>query len=101
MSTTLKVSSRSVPSAVAGALSSMIKADGRVDIQVVGAGALNQAIKAVAIARGFVASVGLDLTCRPTFADIEIDGQTRTAIRLEIEAAAALVGARSAGLALD
>jgi stage V sporulation protein S len=57
-----------------------------VEIQVVGAGALNQAIKAVAIARGYVASSRLDLTCRPTFADIEIDGEGRTAIRLLIEA---------------
>ena len=51
----------------------------------VGAGALNQAIKAVAIARGFVADSGLDLVCVPTFADIEIDGESRTAIRLLVE----------------
>ncbi len=54
-------------------------------MQVVGAGALNQAIKAVAIARGYVAPSGFDLTCVPTFADIEIDGQDRTAIRLLVE----------------
>jgi stage V sporulation protein S len=51
----------------------------------VGAGALNQAIKAVAIARGYVAAAGLDLVCIPTFADIEIEGERRTAIRLSIE----------------
>jgi hypothetical protein len=56
-----------------------------VEVQVVGAGALNQAIKAVAIARGYVASGGIDLVCVPTFADIEIDGERRTAIRLVIE----------------
>lgn len=55
------------------------------EVQVVGAGALNQAIKAVAIARGFVADSGLDLVCVPTFADIEIDGESRTAIRLLVE----------------
>ena len=54
-------------------------------MQVVGAGALNQAIKAVAIARGFVAPSGIDLVCVPTFADIEIDGENRTAIRLLLE----------------
>ncbi len=54
-------------------------------MQVVGAGALNQAIKAVAIARGFVVPSGIDLVCIPTFADIEIDGESRTAIRLRVE----------------
>jgi len=56
-----------------------------VEVQVVGAGALNQAIKAVAIARGYVSSAGLDLVCSPTFADIEIDGQDRTGIHLLVE----------------
>ena len=82
----LKVSSKSNPNSVAGALAGVVRGCGAVEIQVVGAGALNQAIKAVAIARGYVASSGLDLTCRPTFADIEIDGEGRTAIRLLIEA---------------
>jgi stage V sporulation protein S len=82
----LKVSSKSNPNSVAGALAGVVRGSGQVEIQVVGAGALNQAIKAVAIARGYVASSGLDLTCRPTFADIEIDGEGRTAIRLLIEA---------------
>lgn len=81
----LKVSSKSNPNAVAGALAAVVRAAGSVEVQVVGAGALNQAIKAVAIARGYVAPSGLDLTCRPTFTDIQIDGQSRTAIRLLIE----------------
>ncbi len=81
----LKVSSKSNPNSVAGALAGVVRGCGAVEIQVVGAGALNQAIKAIAIARGYVASSGLDLTCRPTFADIEIDGEGRTAIRLLIE----------------
>jgi stage V sporulation protein S len=81
----LKVSSRSNPNAVAGALAGVIRQSGAVEVQVVGAGALNQAVKAVAIARGFVAPSGLDLVCVPTFADIEIDGEGRTAIRLLVE----------------
>ncbi len=63
----------------------MLRSNRVVEVQVVGAGALNQAIKALVIARGFVAPTGLDLLCRPTFAEIEIDGQRRTAIRLLVE----------------
>ena len=81
----LKVSSKSNPNAVAGALAGVIRQSGAVEMQVVGAGALNQAVKAVAIARGFVAPSGIDLICVPTFADIEIDGEGRTAIRLLVE----------------
>ena len=81
----LKVSSKSNPNSCAGALAGVLRQDGAVEVQVVGAGALNQAIKAVAIARGFVADSGLDLVCVPTFADIEIDGESRTAIRLLVE----------------
>ena len=81
----LKVSSKSNPNACAGALAGVLRQEGAVEVQVVGAGALNQAIKAVAIARGFVAPSGLDLICIPTFADIEIDGENRTAIRLLLE----------------
>lgn len=85
MSDVLKVSSKSAPSAVAGALAGMVRAHGVAEVQVVGAGALNQAIKAVAIARSYVAAAGLDLSCRPTFADIVIDGESRTAIRLLVD----------------
>ncbi len=84
----LKVSSKSNPNSVAGALAGVVRASGSAEIQVVGAGALNQAIKAVAIARGYMAPGGQDLTCRPTFADIRIDGESRTAIRLEVESCA-------------
>src|SRR5438874_10985384 len=66
-------------------MAGVVRQSGAVGVQVVGAGALNQAIKAVAIARGYVAPSGIDLACVPTFADIEIDGQDRTAIRLLIE----------------
>src|ERR671933_1418361 len=81
----LKVSSRSNPNSVAGALAGVLRQCGAVEVQVVGAGALNQAIKAIAIARGFVAPSNIDLVCIPTFADIEIDGESRTAIRLAVE----------------
>ncbi len=81
----LKVSSKSNPNSVAGALAGVLRQTGAVEVQVVGAGALNQAIKAIAIARGFVAPSNLDLVCIPTFADILIDGQSRTAIRLAVE----------------
>jgi len=81
----LKVSSKSSPNAVAGALAGIVREQGAVEVQTVGAGALNQAIKAVAIARGFVAPSGIELMCVPSFADIEINGEERTAIRLLIE----------------
>jgi stage V sporulation protein S len=80
----LKVSSRSNPNSVAGAMAGVVRTCGTVEVQVVGAGALNQAVKALAIARGYVSTVGMDLVCVPTFADIEIDGERRTAIRLRI-----------------
>jgi stage V sporulation protein S len=81
----LKVSGRSSPNAVAGALAAVVRASGVVEVQVVGAGALNQAVKAVAIARSYLSPSGVDLVCVPSFADIEIDGARRTAIRLRCE----------------
>ena len=81
----LKVSAKSNPNAVAGALAGVIREQGSAEIQAVGAGALNQATKAVAIARGFVASQGVDLICSPAFTDILIDGETKTAIKLIVE----------------
>ncbi len=81
----LKVSSKSNPHKVAGALAGSIREEGKAELQSIGAGSLNQAVKAIAIARGFVASEGIDLICRPAFTDIEIDGEQRTAIRLTVE----------------
>ena len=81
----LKVSSKSSPASVAGAIAGMIKDGVMVDIQAVGAGAVNQAIKAIAISRGFLSPVGIEITCSPSFADIVIDGEYRTAIRLAVE----------------
>ena len=82
----LKVSSKSNPNSVAGALANVFREKGTVEVQAVGAGALNQAIKAIAIARGFVAPSGKNLVCIPAFTDIEIDGKEKTAIKLIIEA---------------
>lgn len=82
----LKVRSKSNPNSVAGALANVFREKGRVEIQAIGAGALNQAIKGVAIARGFIAPSGKDLICVPAFTDIVIDGEERTAIKLIVEA---------------
>jgi stage V sporulation protein S len=81
----LKVSAKSSPNAVAGALAGVIRERGCAEIQAIGAGALNQSVKAVAIARGFVAPSGIDLICIPAFTDIVIDGEERTAIKLIVE----------------
>ncbi|AVD34835.1 MULTISPECIES: stage V sporulation protein S [Clostridioides] len=81
----LKVSSKSNPNSVAGALAGVLRERGIAEIQAIGAGALNQAIKSIAIARGFVAPSGMDLVCIPAFTDIEIEGDKKTAIKLIIE----------------
>ena len=82
----LKVSSKSNPNKVARALTNVFRDKGVVEIQAIGAGALNQAIKSIAIARGFVAPSGKNLICIPAFSDITIDGEERTAIKLIVEA---------------
>ncbi|WP_251178957.1 stage V sporulation protein S [Adlercreutzia agrestimuris] len=81
----LKVSSKSSPASVAGAIAGMIKDGVCVEIQAVGAGAVNQAVKAVAISRGFLSPIGIEVACIPSFADIVIDGEFRTAIRFAVE----------------
>ena len=81
----LKVSAKSNPNSVAGALAGVLREKGGAEIQAIGAGALNQAIKSIAIARGFVAPGDIDLVCVPAFTDIEIEGEERTAIKLIVE----------------
>jgi len=81
----LKVSSKSNPNSVAGALAGVIREQGNAEIQAVGAGALNQAIKAVAIARGFLTPSGYNIVVIPSFTDVLIDGEARTAIKLVVE----------------
>ena len=80
----LRVGSASDPNKVAGALAGTIRAHNEAEMQTVGAGALNQAVKAMAIARGFLAPSGIELVAWPSFIDIEIDGNERTAIRLSV-----------------
>jgi len=82
----LKVSAKSSPNAVAGALAGVLREKGGAELQAIGAGALNQAVKAVAIARGFVAPSGVDLVCIPAFTDVMIEGEERTAIKLIVQA---------------
>ena len=81
----LRVSTKSNPNSVAGALAGVLREKGTAELQAVGAGALNQAVKAIAIARGYVAPTGKDLICIPAFTDILIDGEERTAIKLIVE----------------
>lgn len=81
----LKVSATSSPKSVAGALTAVLREYGRAEMQAVGAGAVNQAIKAIAITRGFVAPNGIDLVMIPAFVEINIDNETRTAIKFLIE----------------
>ena len=81
----LKISAKSSPNSVAGAIAGLVKENGRAEMQAIGAGALNQAVKAVAIARGFVAPSGVDLVCIPAFADVEVEGEGRTGIKLIVE----------------
>lgn len=81
----LKVSTKSNPNSVAGALAAILKEKSIVEIQAIGAGAVNQAVKAIAIARGFVAPSGKDIVCVPAFTDIEIEGEERTAIKLIVQ----------------
>ncbi len=81
----LKVSSKSNPNSVAGAIAGVIREHGKAEIQAIGAGAINQSIKAIAIARGFVAPIGIDLIFIPAFTDVEINGEERTAIKLIIQ----------------
>ena len=81
----LKVSARSRPSAVAGAIAGVVRECGRAEVQAIGAGATNQAVKAVAIAREYLRETGIDAVCIPAFIDVTIENEDRTAIRLIIE----------------
>ena len=78
----LKVASSSNPSSVAGALVKNMQEGKEVELLAVGAGAVNQAVKAVAIARGYVSPQGVDITIKPGFEDVEIEGKKKTAVKL-------------------
>lgn len=81
----LKVSAQSNPKAVAGALAALLRERRVAQVQAVGAGAVNQAVKAIAITRGFVAPNGVDLVTVPAFSEVEIAGETRTAIKFIVQ----------------
>jgi stage V sporulation protein S len=81
----LKVSAQSQPKSVAGALAAILREKSTAELQAVGAGAVNQAVKAIAITRGFVAPNGIDLVVVPAFSEIVIDGEDRTAIKFLVE----------------
>jgi stage V sporulation protein S len=81
----LKVSAKSNPNSVAGALAAVLRERETAELQAVGAGAINQAIKAVAIARSYLKTSQIDLVCVPSFIDVEINGNERTGISLAIE----------------
>ena len=83
--TIMKVAATSNPRAVAGAVANTVREAQHADLQAIGPKAVNQAIKAIAIARGYVASNGIDLICAPVFVEVEIDGSPRSAIKFMIE----------------
>ncbi len=81
----IKVSSRSVPKSVAGAVCAVIRGGGSATVEAVGAGAVNQAVKAVAVARTFLSEEGIDLVCMPEFGEFEVAGETKTGIKFTVE----------------
>ncbi|MGA3037149.1 MAG: stage V sporulation protein S [Vulcanimicrobiaceae bacterium] len=81
----LKVSAQSNPNSVAGALAGVLRERESAELQAIGAGATNQAVKAIAIARSYLEASAYDIVCIPEFIDVEIDGKERTAIRLAVE----------------
>jgi len=81
----LKVSANTKPNSIAGAIAGIIREEGRVQIQTIGAAALNQTVKGIAIARGYIAPTGKEVICIPFFKDIEVNGEIKTAIVLTVE----------------
>ena len=81
----VRVAANSRSTSVAGAIAGIIRERGRVDVQAIGAGAVNQAIKAIAIARGYLELDAIEIACVPSFHEVEIDGKERTALRLAVE----------------
>jgi stage V sporulation protein S len=81
----IKVSARSRTASVAGAIAGVVREIGRAEVQAIGAGAVNQAIKAIAIASGYLAEEGVSLICIPSFVDVAIEDQERTAVKILVE----------------
>ena len=82
---TLRVSSKSEPKSVAGAIAAILRNGETVEINAIGAAAVNQVVKSIAVARGYVAPNGIDLVCIPAFAQLEVDGKEKTSIRFIVE----------------
>jgi stage V sporulation protein S len=80
----VKVSAHSRSTAVAGAIAGIMREHGRAEVQAIGASAVNQAIKATAIARTYLAMDGIEIACLPEFVEVDIEGQERTAVKLVI-----------------
>jgi stage V sporulation protein S len=99
---TIKVSAQSRSTAVAGAIAGVIREHKHADVQAIGAGAVNQGIKAIAIARGYLEQDGLDIVCIPAFVEVDVNGEERTAIKFAVEVrrqTAPLPGSRLAEMA--
>lgn len=80
----IKVSSKSNPNNVASAISNIIKKDNIIDVQVVGAGALNQLVKSIIICRGLLAPLGINIVCVPSFVNLQINDSIKTGIKIQI-----------------
>lgn len=81
----IKVSAKSRSTAVAGAIAGVIREHGYAEVQAIGAGAVNQAVKALAISRGYLDRDEIDVVFTPQFTEVDIDGQERTAVRFTVE----------------
>jgi stage V sporulation protein S len=88
MADIIKVSATSLTTSVAGAIAGVVREQARADVQAIGASAVNQAVKAIAIARGYLAEDGIDIVCIPTFVQVDVGGQERTALRFAVESGA-------------
>ncbi len=86
----IKVSAKSRSTAVAGAIAAVIREHRYAEVQAIGAGAVNQAVKALAIARGYLTGDEIDIVCTPYFTEVDIEGQERTAVRFIVEPRASL-----------
>lgn len=82
----IKVSAQSRTAAVAGAIAGVLRENQRAEVQAIGAGAVNQAVKALIVAKGYMAEEGVDISCSPSFVEVSINDQERTAIRLIVQA---------------
>lgn len=82
---TLRVSGQSRPNSVAGAIAALLRTQGEVEVQAIGPSAVNQAVKAIAIARGYIAPDNLDLYVKPAFVKLDLEAEERTAVRFSVK----------------